>query len=54
MGKYIKKTIVNPEGESVEYIFREDGAQIPLALENRDYQDYLKHLTENPTEGENN
>ena len=33
-------------------ISRSDGWSIPLDPANSDYQAYLEHLTENPTEGD--
>ena len=45
---YIKKT----SDTNWEYILRSDNAIIPINLANSDYQRYLEHLTENPTEGD--
>ena len=36
--------------EKYQVVQRSDGATIPMDEGNADYQRYLKHLTENPTE----
>ena len=41
MTQYEIKSVLNPEGVEVEYLYREDGAQIPLDPANSDYQAYL-------------
>ena len=48
MQNYTYEEITTPSG--VEMIVRSDGAWIPKDEANSDYQAYLEHLTENPTE----